>query len=69
MIGTKLCILGENNTGRSILLSANFDHLVKVLSAKLLHCKVTVLTFWVNKFLGGDIFKTMQILSLLNFAL
>lgn len=33
----------------------NFDHLVKVASAKFLHCKVTILPFSVNKYLIGKI--------------
>lgn len=31
----------------------NLDHLVKVVSARLLHCKITTFAFVINKYLGG----------------
>ena len=37
----------------------NFDHIAKMVSAKLLHFKVTVLPFVINKYLWGDTL-TMQ---------
>lgn len=38
----------------------NFDHLVEVVSAKFLHCKVIIL-FVIDKYLMGRYFATMQI--------
>ena len=32
----------------------NFDHLVKVVSARFLHCKVTILPFLISKYLIGE---------------
>lgn len=41
----------------------NFDHLVKVMFAKLLHYEVTILPFKVNKYFVGRYFGTVQISS------
>ena len=35
----------------------NLDHLVKVVSAGFLHCKVTIFHFVVNKYLEGATFR------------
>lgn len=35
----------------------NFDHLIKVMSAKFLHCRVTIIPFWVSNLLGSNILR------------
>ena len=40
----------------------NFDHIAKMVSAKLLHFKVTVLPFVINKYLEVSVSETMEIL-------
>ena len=44
-----------------IINDVNFHHLVKVVSAWFLHCKVTIFLFIINKYLG-KILDTMQFL-------
>lgn len=41
----------------------NFDHLIKVVSIKFLHYKITVLPFVINKYLMGRHPETMHILK------
>lgn len=40
-----------------IISNVSFDRLLKVVSAKLLHWKMTIFSFVVNKYLAGDTFR------------
>lgn len=43
------------------LITIYFDHLVKVVSARLLHCRVTLFSFVINKYFVGKYFEKMWI--------
>lgn len=45
------------------------DHLIKEVSASLLHCNATVLSFWINKYLGGYHLKLKNYPFSSNFCL
>lgn len=69
MIKFMLCILAQEHhrndakfvTGVDLSHAGdvNFDHLVKMMSAKFLHCKVTILPFSISKYLMGGYFETV----------
>ena len=49
-----------------LVMLTNLDHLVKVVFAGHFHCKVTMISPVVNKYVGGRCFETVQIRSLLK---
>lgn len=50
----------------------NLDHLVKVVSARILHCKGTIFPFAINKYSGGDTLRlctySASLYTLTNFS-
>ena len=50
------------------IVDASFDHLFKVLSARFLHCKVTIFPFVSNACLMGRHFEKMHIFCLSLFS-
>ena len=46
--------------------SANLDYLIRVLSARFPHCKVTLFLFVINKYFWGAIFRLYKYILILN---
>lgn len=47
----------------------NYDHLVKVIPMKFLHCEVNISTLVINKYSTGDNLRHLNILILLTLVL
>lgn len=43
------------NTAEMVVQNVDLNHLLKVVSVRLVHCEVITFPFVVNKYLGGDI--------------